>query len=727
MDSKNNAQTDSDINELAPELLSIHAFNPFVMNNSPPRGNMFAGHFAQRLIIKGSEPNLIQTGMEEEMGKYTLSTKMPADGTILRVLPLYPRSIASGEEAIDFNPETLVLYRNDDTGEYDCFTLPYYCSLHPTFGFKYEDKPALDALWKGTRSFAKDTVFQDSPAVKGDHHYTYGKNLNVIYMSHPNVGLDGFVINENILDDFEFTLRETRHVQFGASEVPLNLYGDDHRYKGFPEIGDYVREDGLLMALRRYDPVLAPAMMSRRDMREVNYLFDNKIYARQGQERGRVIHLTVTKSDNVNRQMPDEMTMQLDKYARALHRFHRDIVTFEEQMIAENRKLGGDGKIQVSKQLQRLLVKSKAVINYRMTTRQYTPTGQPISNKQNLTLVYRKEPLDAWRLTFTIEYKVRINKGFKLTCGNGGKGVVCRTEKPENMPVDEDGNVSDIISGPDSIPGRMNLGRLYAPYFNGAARDVRKQMLEEFGLDRQYKGPISLEELRAIPRDRYAQGLNTILKFYHIVTQRQYEEFVNTLTADEQELWVQWLINDKPYLYIPVDSQKAFDQMVLEIEANFKLVYGPVTYVGRSGRRVTTKNKFRIAPLYMMLLDKIADTWLSADIGKHNNFGILAAMNQVDKFSTPWRRTSPRVLGETEARLYCMYGGREMIAELMDRSGNIVTQQEIANQIIHHPTPGNIDNLVDRNKVPLGGARPIQIAQHQFRCAGFSVVHGDEK
>lgn len=295
------------------------------------------------------------------------------------------------------------------------------------------------------------------------------------------------------------------------------------------------------------------------------------------------------------------------------------------------------------------------------------------------------------------------------------------------MPVDEDGNRADIISGPDSIPGRMNLGRLYAPYFAGAARDVRKQMLEEMGFNRHYVGPISIEELMAIPRHLYDKGVSTLLRLYQIVSMRQYVEYTEALTEEERYQWIQLVINDKPYLYIPIDTETMLDEMVVTIEKEFKLVYGPVSYVGRDGERVVTENKFRIAPLNIMLLDKIADAWLSVDIGKHSNFGILAAMNRMDKHSTPWRRTPPRLFGETEAQLYCCYGGREMIAELLDRSGNIASQKEIARNLLHAERPTNIDNIIDREKIPLGNARPIQIARHLFACAGFEVVYGEEE
>ncbi len=305
------------------------------------------------------------------------------------------------------------------------------------------------------------------------------------------------------------------------------------------------------------------------------------------------------------------------------------------------------------------------------------------------------------------------------------------------MPVDEDGNVADIISGPDSIPGRMNLGRLYAPYFNAAARDVRRRMLEELGYDRHHKTPISLEEMLSIPEEKYRTAVHTLLTFYNIVSPRTYKEYTENLTNEEREEWMLTILNKALYNYIQIEDdglsdddafpKKFLDEKVQALENTFKITYGPVSYVGRSGKRVTTINKFRIAPLYFMLLDKIADTWLAADIGKHNNFGILAPMNEDDKFSTPWRRTPPRTIGETEGRLYCMYGGRAMIAEMMDRSGNLATQKEMAKNILEAEHPSKIKKLIDREQIPYGNARPNQILHHIFRCMGFDVVYKPEK
>ena len=715
------------VSEITPEILSIQSMNAHAMNNAPARCVMFGSHFSQRPVIDGSEPNQTVTGVEEEMGKYTFSIKMPEDGTIVAKIMKYSRGVT--EESVDFNPETLVIYQSHATGEFGCFTIPYYCSHDPVFGFKYDIKSAADKINAGA-DIPKGTIFADSPAVKGDSHYTYGKMLNLAYMSHPNVGLDGYVVSRDALPFFKFRIYEKRTFEFGSSEFPLNTYGDDHHYKPFPDIGDYVKESGLLAVLRRYDPVLAPALTSVRDAQRIDYHFDTPVFARTGV--GRVVDVSVIESTNSTRRLPAAMTHQLEKYKAGYLHYYREILNFYETKVSESWKLGQGGNVRLTRPLHNLIVQAMAI------------AGKPRQGQSDLTLIHKKKPLDVWRVEFVVEYEITPDRGFKLSCSNGGKGVICRIEEPENMPVDADGNRADIITGPDSVPGRMNLGRLHGPFFNAAARDVRKQMLEAIGLPRNFNGKLTLEELQTLPAEKIDDAIALMLDYYKLTSIYSFEEFTERLTVDERWVWLLDIFNNMLRNYFPIGNKTgSYSEMVKQMEfeyfkeidpdlaktvaSRFKMTYGPVTYVGHSGKPVTTRNNIRIAPISIMLLDKIADSWLASDIGKHSNLGIVTAMNRPDKHTRPWRRTAPRVIGETEGRLYCNYGGQLFIAELMDRNGNIATQREMPRQILRAENPSSIPCLVDRDKIKFNNTRPLQIVNQFNYCLGIRHVYRKEQ
>lgn len=402
-------------NELHPEIVSVHALNPDVAHDAPARSTMFSSHFAQRPVILGSEPNLTQS-IHSEWGKYTFGVRMPEEGSILFVLHRFPRSVAG--DSIDtrgVQTESFVFYRSHETGEIGYFVLPYYKSYHPYFGYKLKYTPAVDRIHKGA-VFEKDTVFADTPANVGEHNYTHGVNLNMAVMSHPNVGLDGYVIRRGALEKFRFNVYEKRSMTFGLRSFLLNLYGDEENYKPLPEIGEYTREDGLLATVRDFNAMMSASTLSVKDTMQINHLFDRRIYSRPG--RGKVIDIKVTKTGNVNKDLPPQMSRMLERYANAEYRFYNEIVKFEESLIQESRRSGNDGAINITRDLQKLFVKAKGEINYPITVYK---DGRPVGRRTApLQVLKKNDDLDAWHVEVTIEYEVSPSRGFKFSCCHGG-------------------------------------------------------------------------------------------------------------------------------------------------------------------------------------------------------------------------------------------------------------------------------------------------------------------
>lgn len=365
---------------------------------------MFSSHFSQKLVIEGCEEQNITTGVSQEFSKYTFNIKMPCDAKIIKVIDRYPAGITG--DSLNFNPETIVIFENNETKEIDYISIPYYCSHHQFFGFKYKFNSNLSKIKPGS-FVSKNTVFADSPAVSDDGSYNFGVNANVAFMSLPGVSEDGMVVSEDFLKKLRFKIYETRVVEFGSSSYPLNLYGTKDYYQPFPEIGSVIREDGLLMMLRPYDYDLSPVETSIYDLTEPDYTFDKATYSRGG-EKGIVVDIKVIKNNSDDRKMPEAMTAYIEKYRKALYRFHKEIVDTENQIRSERKKKFGENKVNLSPALHRLLVESLAIVNH--NNRSY---------KQNLNYLYRKAPIDEYRVEFTIEYTIEPCIGFKLTGCHG--------------------------------------------------------------------------------------------------------------------------------------------------------------------------------------------------------------------------------------------------------------------------------------------------------------------
>lgn len=390
-------------NEHRTEFAGVHSLNPFVTFDSSNRSVMMASHFSQRLVVCGATEKRIQTGVEQEFAKHTFSVKMPANGRILKMIDRYPRRM--DVNSIPMNPETVVIYEDADTQEIGMVSIPRYNSFHQYFGFEYKMKPAVNKLMVGN-FIEKDTIFADSPAVSDEGGFMYGVSLNMAFMSHPAVSEDGVLISESALKKLKFKLYDTRVVEFGANSFPLNLYGTSTNYKPFPEIGEYLREDGLLATLRRYDYDMTPVEMSIFDTCEPDWYFDKSTYVRG--PGGRIVDIKVYHNTNVKNPMPIGIMDGMEKYAKALKSFYQEIIDTERQIRSDRKRKYGDGRISLKPDLHRLTVEGLAVLG-----------EKPQDTRQNLNLTYRDIPLDEYRVEFVIEYEMTPSRGFKATGSHG--------------------------------------------------------------------------------------------------------------------------------------------------------------------------------------------------------------------------------------------------------------------------------------------------------------------
>lgn len=392
------------LDKIHTEHLGIHSLNRYAMHNSSARNAMFGSHLGQRLVIEGADESIIQTGIEQDFAKYTFSIKMPVDARVIKVIQKYPKGIDI--DSLSFNPETLVIYENDQTKEIDYVLIPYYASHHQLFGYKHVIKDSVKLLKTGA-FIPKDTIFADTPSVTENNGFCYGVNLNTAFTTIPSVSEDGIMIADDVLDKLKFRVYETRIVEVGSNYFPLNMYGESNRYQPFPEIGSEIRKDGILMMLRSFTPETAPVDMSSFDLMEPDNMFDTATYVRG--HGGKIVDIEVISNNNLNKNLPDGMKKQLNKYRDALLKYKQEIVDTYKAISKEHKSKFGDANVRISPKLNRLMVECLAILNY---------TTPKIKN--NLQLLYRKAPLNEYRIKFVVEYVIKPTIGFKITCTNGG-------------------------------------------------------------------------------------------------------------------------------------------------------------------------------------------------------------------------------------------------------------------------------------------------------------------
>lgn len=690
---------------LSRKLLGVMGLNPFDNHNSSSRKQMFSSHIQQNLVIDKPSIKKIQTGMENEFGKYTFGVRMPENGRILKIFTRFPKQEHS-LNGFKLSPESIVFYEGENG--IGIFSIKKYCSNHPKFGFQYKKGPAYSKLQPGNY-IEKGEIILDSPNKGPNNEYTYGRELNIAFLNHPAVAEDGIAICSDVLPGFSFHSYEKRVVSWGGDMYPINLYGDETHYKPFPDIGEYVHPHnnakGLLMALRHYDEEMLGVEQSVPALQKLDEVFDEATYTNG--EGGRVIdikiyHVPVRKGDS----LCDEMMEQPIKYNDATLDFYQRIYKYYLDLKRERKE-----RFVITPELQNYIVNTLAILNPNI--KKLSPT---------LFLTYKNETLNEWRAEFTVEYKITPTTGFKLTGLQGDKGTICCILKPEEMPVAANGLRADIIMDGTSTINRMNWSRTYEQYLNGVKYDIELRCLNMLGLDKQSADFDIEKKVMNAPHKLINQIADYINSYHDIVSPKQ-GAWMRNLSFEKKRQYILDALTGFLVDYHPSETDIDDVKMLQEIEAKFHPTFDKIKYHNDDGSVEYSNHPVRIGSMYFMLLNKTGNDWSAVANAKTQQNGIISYTSNKDKHATPTKKQAIRFMGESEVRVLLSHAGGYFTADIHDRSNNPTVKKEIVRNLLTTDKPGALVSAIDRNKYPLGYSKPLQILNHLFSCAGFKLEY----
>lgn len=388
--------------DLTAETLGVGTdLNGFVRTVSAARMAMYGSHISQNLIMEGATPNRIMSGAEPEYAKGTFMAKMPTTGMIIKVIPRFKPSLGLVSIGRDMNPETVVIYEDMEArqrGQYllGMMTLKSFHSVHPTFGFKYRHSNNQQELFPGN-IIPEGTIMTHSPAVDTLGHYAYGVEANVVAMSIPEIVEDGFVVSESFCKKMASWEIGSKQIRWGSKEYPLNVHGDDARYKIIPDIGESVGPTGLLCALRPKDDLLSVCDTTPSALREPESMYDKLTYIPPDSI---ITDIRIYRDDNPEQRTPSTMTEQMQMYEQMQINFYREIAD-----VYRAHKSKSQGALTLTPELDRLVV--EALLEER-------------KQRLNITKTYRASPLDEWMIEVHYAKKFEPRVGFKITDSFGG-------------------------------------------------------------------------------------------------------------------------------------------------------------------------------------------------------------------------------------------------------------------------------------------------------------------
>lgn len=674
-------------NQLKTEFMGSCGFQPWIGGLSSSRAQMMSQHVGQVPGISGAEERLIQTEADINYAKYALSVSMPERGYILRLFEKFPK-----KAGFLINPKTTVLYETED-GTIAHIDLINYESNHQYFGIEYErTKNYTDLIRGNKRCFEAGDMFLKSPMVSENNRQCFGINANVAICNDPALAEDGIVMRLGFAQEkCHFNTFHSGWLEYGNNSYAKNLYGDDETYKIIPDIGEKIADHGYLCAT---GPIDREHLAFVEQTNKYSQMIGEHDMTTWIGPRGIVVDIDVWHDSKDDAKINPVIDAQLIKYYNATKLYYQSIYDFYKKIEKER-----GGNIKISEDLQNLLTVAQTYI-------------KPTKSKT----VIKKKQIDRWCVNVTVKYDLQVGVGFKGTGLSGDKGIFVELRNDDEMPVDQYGRRADIMLSDDGTVSRNNIPRLQEQYTNSGANEIIHMICQDTGLVPGQSLDSCIRVLRTMSDAVIYKHWKNLLQFYEIT-------YPPTRIAAQQSndpiAYLATIVSHGLKLFYPTDNDVDPVAMGRLIEEHISPLYMPVSFY-RNGKKIITKFPIRIAQMYIMFLEKIANTWSSVSTSKTHHHGLPAQVSHIDKHMHPGK-PSPVRFGESEMRIMVAYCGAEAGAELLDRSANPKTQGIVVRGLLEAEKPTKVKNLVNRMIYPFGGARPPAFLHNYALAGGYGI------
>ena len=648
----------------------------FLQNTSSQRALMQANAIVQAEVLEGNECSRIQTGFETKYGRYQFDeSRRDQDIQILEVIPKFRISVKN--DGTLENPTLTVIYLGADDNRIGYFNVNTYTFLHSGFGYMNNMLNQFQ-LQKGN-FIPKETKFISAPNHDGDI-YNLGTMANCCYIPMWDTTDDAFIISETLAKKCTHTVMDEMIINIRPDSIPLNLYGNDEIYQCMPNIGEEIRNDGILMAFRQKTDSSFLTDLTASALCEPEYLHDDIFKAPPG---AKILDIQLFTNQKIYLNL-DGPYQQLMDYQDQHNRYYADIIDAYENLTREGYKCRPE--------FANLVTKCKGLC--------YTRGGK------SMILMDKKEPIDFIRIKITYAFKQAANIGSKLTGIEGSKGVVSSIWKDEDMPVGPNGIRADLIITAESPFNRLNSGQLTSQFIVYASDVIR---------DRVVHSTMTTEE-----------AYEYIIGFINEV-RPVYAKFLReeTSTSDEKEEFVEAVKQDGIYFIIPSFCESITPDMYIRIAEKYGIDRGPLTYYtyDKDGNRkkIVTKYEGIVGGRYIYLLGKRPLDQLNViEFGYINQFMTPMKPNSKIAKAQCIHGQTPMRYGEDEIANLTSLIGTEATARITGLYSNSpVALEELNRRLLTDPYPSAINHIDMSTKDIVETSSNIALFKHQFAETGF--------
>lgn len=493
-------EASKNINNLE-QMIGKGLMQPFNGTNAGARKIMHGTHREHVFPLLGGHKAIIETGYENRFGDYSSSiTRTDSNYVVLAKISKF--SFAP-------NHHYWLIIKDVDRNYIDVIERISYHPITESYGYLYNNE-YMDNLNVG-EYIPKGQIVQKSLAFDEYNNRKDGENFNVIYMALDNNMEDSIIFSDVAAGKLTSPLIKPIQVMINNNDIPLNIYGDDKRYKIFPDIGEDI-VDAKLIALRKEKKEEAYYTQSVDRLRKTIMSDELK------QVHGKVIDIDVycNNPDILN----NHYYSQLKMYYQELHRMSSEIVQTILPYSSKN--------FEMSYALQKLFAISKRVMN-----------GDQYIDKRNFSNII---------LNITVLEEKTMSAGDKASNRYGGKGVISDIWPQMMMPRFKNAKGEyeyvDVIFNSSTMINRENVGQSFELSLTHIGSEI---------LHRIVTNKCSLDEAYSM--------IHTYIQFCSPQQAEYLDNLKNQMTREELAFYIESIIDSGA---IELSMRPLSDQMTID-------------------------------------------------------------------------------------------------------------------------------------------------------------------
>jgi len=641
---------------LAEELLV-----PGCNHNDTMRINLWNNHQAQMVVLDEPEPPKVFTRFENQIGMYSTAYKKAKNS--FKVLSKMKRN----------NYNYLLLIQYNKSKKYDVIEVKPCERITEHYGYKYHNSE-----FKTRKNVKKGSIIRRSTAYDKDLNFSYGVNLNTVFHSIKNLTYeDAIVISESTKKLFSTNYIHEVIVPINTNDIFINLYGDDEKYKGFPNIGDEINQ-GLLSAVRRLNFNSALFQFSDKNFSKVMNE-DIQYFAE-----GKVVDIEIFSNTNLENIEKFSYNKQVINLLRKNSKYHKQVVEVLGAIVEdENKEYCDDLAFFYERSLSAL--------------------------EPDIRWAYNKSDFDYLLLKFIILEKNELNLGSKITNRHGNKGVISKILPDKEMPITKDGRRADIILNELGVINRTNLGQLFEVEVNFIAENIRTKIE------------------RCIKKGKCRKAQEYFFRFYSYLYEEQFIFLKNKLKKMKKQEKIEFfeeVIKEGLFIHSPpffgnlnFDFLKAlyleFDDFA---DKNKRIHKNIVPY-----EFCMMINKMVMGEMYFIRLKHDAFSKYSARSTGNLNLKNVPAKSKVFKEHNNLFNMTPIRMGEQEnANMLTLNNAKEIKRFINLYSANTEDRQKVIEELLS-------SNPFLIEKIELGESKNnvTEIIEHFLKTLGLEIKDGE--